>query len=136
VVADEVRKLAENAGKQTSEITSSVNEIQRVTQIAVTTMETAGSHVAGTDSAVSAARAGLDAVSHHGEEVATISRHIAHGTQQQSAASNEIARQMEGIVTGIDQTSASIAEVTEKVVQMKQTSSRLRELISYFRLMR
>jgi aerotaxis receptor len=136
VVADEVRKLAENASKQTSEITSSVNEIQRVTQIAVTTMETAGSHVAGTDSAVSAARAGLDAVSHHGEEVATISRHIAHGTRQQSAASNEIASQVEGIVTGIDQTSASIAEVTEKVVQMKQTSSRLRELISYFRLMR
>jgi len=35
VVADEVRKLAENSSKQTSEITASVQEIQRITQIAV-----------------------------------------------------------------------------------------------------
>jgi aerotaxis receptor len=136
VVADEVRKLAENSSKQTSEITASVQEIQRITQIAVTTMESAGNHVAGADTAVTAARAGLDAVAHHGEEVASISRLIADGTRQQSAAGNEIASQVEGIVSGIDQTSTSIAEVTEKTMQMKETSSRLRELIAYFRLIR
>ena len=136
VVADEVRKLAENASKQTAEITTSVQEIQRVTQIAVSTMEAAGNHVTGADSSVGAARAGLDAVAHHGEEVAAISRHIAEGTRQQSAAGNEIASQVEGIVGGIDQTSVSIAEVTEKTIQMKETSSRLRELIAYFRFIR
>ncbi len=136
VVADEVRKLAENASKQTSEITSSIQEIQRITQIAVTTMEAAGGHVAGADSAVGAARSGLDAVARHGEQVASISRHIADGTRQQSAAGNEIASQVEGIVSGIDQTSCSIAEVTEKTVQMKGTASRLRELIGYFRFIR
>ena len=136
VVADEVRKLAENSSKQTSEITASIHEIQRITQLAVTTMESAGNHVAGADTAVTAARAGLDAVSHQGEEVANISRYIADGTRQQSAAGNEIANQVEGIVSGIDQTSCSIAEVTERTLEMKETSSRLRELISYFRLMR
>ena len=136
VVADEVRKLAENASKQTSEITASIQEIQRITQIAVSTMEAAGTHVAGANTAVEAARTGLDAVAHHGEEVASISRHIAEGTQQQSAAGNEIASQVEGIVSGIDQTSTSIAEVTEKTSEMKQASSRLRELIAYFRFIR
>ncbi len=136
VVADEVRKLAENASKQTSEITSSIQEIQRITQIAVSTMEAAGTHVTGANSAVDAARIGLDAVASHGEEVASISRHIAEGTQQQSTAGNEIASQVEGIVAGIDQTSTSIAEVTEKTAEMKQTSSRLRELIAYFRFIR
>jgi aerotaxis receptor len=136
VVADEVRKLAEISSKQTSEITSSVHEIQRITQIAVTTMEAAGTHVASADTAASAARAGLNAVSHHGEQVASISRHIADGTRQQSAAGNEIANQVEGIVGGIDQTASSIAEVTEKTAQMKETSSRLRELIAYFRFIR
>ena len=136
VVADEVRKLAENSSKQTAEITASIHEIQRITQLAVTTMESAGNHVAGADTAVTAARAGLDAVSHQGEEVANISRYIAEGTRQQSAAGNEIASQVEGIVSGIDQTSCSIAEVTERTLEMKETSSRLRELISYFRLMR
>ena len=41
-----------------------------------------------------------------------------------------------GIVAGIDQTSISIGEVTEKTAEMKQTSSRLRELIAYFRFIR
>ena len=136
VVADEVRKLAENASKQTAEITSSVQEIQRITQIAVSTMESAGSHVATADDAAKSARAGLNAVSQHGEEVASISKHIAEGTREQSAAGNEIARQVEGIVGGIDQTTASIAEVTERTVQMKETSLRLRELIAYFRFIR
>ncbi len=136
VVADEVRKLAENSSKQTSEITASVQEIQHITQIAVRTMEAAGNHVAGADTAVTAARSGLDAVAHHGEEVASISRQIADGTHQQSAAGNEIATQVEGIVSGIEQTSSSIAEVTEKTVQMKETSSRLRELIAYFKFFR
>ena len=136
VVADEVRKLAENSSKQTSEITASVMEIQRITQIAVSTMEAAGTQVSGADSAMSAARLGLDAVSHHGQEVASISMHIADGTRQQAAAGNEIAGQVDGIVSGIDQTSASIAEVTEKAGQMKGTATRLRQLIGHFRFIR
>ena len=136
VVADEVRKLAENSSKQTSEITASVMEIQRITQIAVSTMEAAGTQVSGADSAMSAARLGLDAVSHHGQEVASISMHIADGTRQQAAAGNEIAGQVDGIVSGIDQTSASIAEVTEKAMQMKGTATRLRQLIGHFRFIR
>ena len=136
VVADEVRKLAEMASKQTSEITSTVQEIQRITQLAVSGMETAGTHVAVTDSAMSQARAGLDSVSAHEQEVVSISRHIADGTRQQSAAGNEIAGQVEGILAGIEQTSSVMAEVSQKAGQMKDTSSRLRELIAYFRFIR
>lgn len=136
VVADEVRKLAENASKQTQEISSSVQEIQRITQIAVSAMEATGGHVATADKAASAARAGLNAVSEHGQEVASISKHIADGTCEQSTAGNEIARQVVGIVSGIEQTTASVAEVAEKTVQMKETASRLRELIAHFRFIR
>ena len=136
VVADEVRKLAEQSSKQTAEITASVQDIQRVTQLALTTMESAGAHVASTDLAMNAARAGLDSVARHGEQVAMISQHIADGTRQQSAAGNEIASQVDGIVAGIEQTSAAISEVTARTVQMKECSSGLRQLISYFRFIR
>ncbi len=136
VVADEVRKLAEMASKQTSEITTTVQEIQRITQVAVTSMETAGTHVAVTDTAMSQARAGLDSVADHEQEVVSISRHIADGTRQQSAAGNEIAGQVEGIVAGIEQTSSAMAEVSQKANQMKDTSTQLRELIAYFRFIR
>ena len=133
VVADEVRKLAEKSSKQTSEIAASVLEIQRITQTAVSSMEAAGNHVAGANSAVNAARAGLDAVSHHGAEVACIFRHIADATRQQSASGDQIATRLQGIVGGIAQTSDSIAEVTGKAAEMKQISVRLQGLISYFR---
>ncbi len=136
VVADEVRKLAENSSKQTTEISASVQEIQRITQLAVSTMEDAGSQVALADAAAGTAREGLDAVSHHGEEVAAISLHIADGTRQQSSAGNDIAIQVEGIVTGIQQTSSSINAVTQKTEQMKETSTRLQNLLSYFRFFR
>ncbi len=136
VVADEVRKLAENASKQTVEISASVQEIQRITQIAVTSMESAGAHVETTGFAMNAARSGLDAVSRQGEEVASISLRIADGTRQQSVAGNDIASKVEGIVVGIDQTSVSIAEVTAKTLEMKETSSHLRQLIAYFRFIR
>jgi len=136
VVADEVRKLAEQSSKQTAEITASVQEIQRVTQLALSSMETAGKHVASTDVAMQTTRSGLDAVAHHGQDVAAISRHIADGTRQQSAAGNEIATQVDGIVAGIEQTSASISEVTEKTVKIKESSSQLRQLIAYFRFLR
>ncbi len=132
VVADEVRKLAETATKQTAEISASVTEIQRITQIAVTGMEAAGTHVASTDSAMIQARAGLDTVSEHGNEVVAISRQIADGTRQQSAAGNEIAAQLDEIVGGIEQTSASLNGVTLKAALMKDSSAQLRQLIGYF----
>jgi aerotaxis receptor len=136
VVADEVRKLAEQSSKQTVEITASVQEIQRVTQLALTTMAAAGTHVASTDAAMNAARSGLDSVARHGQDVASISRHISDGTRQQAAAGNEIASQVEGIVAGIEQTTAAIAGVTERTVQMKAGASSLRQLIAYFRFIR
>ncbi len=134
VVADEVRKLAENASKQTAEINLSVQDIQHVTQLAVTTMATAGSKVDSADAAAGAARAGLDAVSRHGEQVAAISRQIADGTRQQAAAGNQIALQVEDIVAGIEQASTAIEAVTEKTRQMKDTAQRLQQLIAQCRI--
>lgn len=136
VVADEVRKLAGNATTQTAEISASVNEIQRITQIAVTGMEAAGAHVSTTDTAMVKAREGLDSVIHHGEEVVTISQMIANQTQQQSSAGDEIAVQAQDIMAGIERTSAAIAEVSQRAGQMKDTSSQLQQLIRYFRYIR
>ena len=136
VVADEVRKLAEQASKQTSEITSSVQQIQSVTQNALTTMQAAGAHVATTDTAMSSARSGLDSVAEHGAQVASISHHIADGTRQQASAGNEISRQVESIVSGIEQTTAAVGDVAERSVGMKESSRQLRKLIDYFRFIR
>ena len=136
VVADEVRKLAEQSSKQTVEITASVQEIQRVTQQALGAMESAGTHVATTDTAMNSARTGLDSVVSNGEEVASISGHIAESTREQASSGNEIAAHLEGIVVGIEQTTNAIGEVTEKTALLKNNSQTLRRIIGYFRFIR
>lgn len=132
VVADEVRKLAEQAGNQTSQISGSVQEIQRVTQLAIDSMAAASKHVLETDSAVATARNGLDAVANQSDEVASISRDIAESTRQQATTGNEITAHVEGIVAGISQTTAAISNVADKTSRMKAVSAKLQELIAYF----
>ena len=136
VVADEVRKLAEKAKQQTDEISATVAQIQYQTQTAVSGMESAGTHVTTTEQAVEGAQASLAEVSRHGEEVIGKSMEIAQNTREQSSTGGIIATQVEGIVRGIDQTTAAVAEANHKAETMKQTAQRLRELISYFRIIR
>lgn len=136
VVADEVRKLAEKSSQQTAEISTSIQEIQRITQIAVTTMEAAGTQVSETNTALDTARSGLDSVSHQGQEVACLSRDIADRTREQSAAGDEIAKQVEGIAAGIEQSSQTVATVTNQSRLLQGTALHLRELIGYFRFIK
>lgn len=136
VVADEVGKLAERSKSQTNEIKATVGRIQTVTQEAVAGMESAGSHVAETTQAMAGSKDGLGQVARHGDQVAAMSHQIAVATQQQAVVGDEITGQVEGIVAGIDQTSASVADVCAKAEVMQGASVRLRELIDYFRFIR
>lgn len=136
VVADEVRKLAANAETQTREISGSVAEIQRITQLAVSGMETAGTHVATTEAALDRAHQGLDEVRRQGESVVGYAHHIAERTHEQLAASQEISSQIADIASGLHGTSETITDVGREAEQMREASNRLRELIRYFRFMR
>lgn len=133
VVADEVRKLAENAGKQTTDITHSVQQIQRVTQKAVATMTEAAEHVARTNDAVVTARDGLDAVTIHEHAVSAISVAIANDTCQQSAAGHLITTQIEDIVSGIAQATDAIGDATGDADKMRYTAAQLQQIVGYFR---
>ena len=136
VVADEVRKLAERASLQTREITTTVGEIQRITQVAVSGMESAGAQVARTDASMTTAEDGLGEVDRHSGEVAEMSRHIADATREQSQAGRDILNQIEGIVSGIEQTVDTVRMAADNTRQMSDTAARLSKLVSYFRYMK
>ncbi len=135
VVADEVRKLAERASLQTNEISTTVAEIQRVTQLAVTGMESAGSYVAVTDQSMDKAQGGLAEVREHELRVEQMSGDIALATKEGAQACNEIVRQVEGIAAGIDQTVGQISKAREDAGEMKQAAGKLKNLIDYFKLL-
>jgi aerotaxis receptor len=136
VVADEVRKLAERASAQTKEITSTVSEIQRVTQLAVTEMESAGNFVAHTDQAMSRAQQGLSEVLNNGSHVSRLSSDIALATSEQTLAASQVVQQAETIVAGVDQTVSAIEAMRLQAAEMLSASNDLREMIGHFKFMR
>jgi len=136
VVADEVRKLAERAGTQTEEISRTVQEIHRVTNLAVGGMASATEGVTETDKAMEQARASLTQVDGQGVTVARMSGDIVVATREQALAGEDVARQVESIATGIEGTVKQIAQARDQAEQMRNVAGRLRELVGYFRLIR
>ena len=136
VVADEVRKLAERASGQTREITTTVSEIQRVTQHAVAEMESASNFVAATDRAMAVAQSGLEDVSTNGNQVFRLSSDIALAAREQSAAAAEVAQQAEAIVAGVDQTAEAITRMQGEATAMDAAAQQLRNLVGHFKYIR
>ncbi|HEY6895965.1 MAG TPA: PAS domain-containing methyl-accepting chemotaxis protein [Rhodocyclaceae bacterium] len=136
VVADEVRKLAERASNQTEEITRTVNEIQRVTQLAVSGMESAGDFVAKTDQTMELAQTSLGEVGEHGSGVGRMSGDIVTATREQAKAGEDVARQVETIASGVEHTVLQIAAARAQADDMRGVARRLRELVGYFRFIR
>ena len=99
-------------------------------------MTVAGTQVETVNSTAETARNGLHAVTDQGEKIHHLADHIATSTRQQATAGNEIALRMEDIVSGIDQTSNTIQEVTVRSKQIQQATECLRDLIAYFRFIR
>jgi aerotaxis receptor len=136
VVADEVRKLAERASNQTEEINRTVAEVQRVTQLAVDGMESAGNQVAVTDQAMDQAQASLGEVGDQGQNVGRMSADIVTVTREQAMAGEDVARQVENMASGIEQTVGQIARARDQADDMRGIARRMRELVAYFRLIR
>lgn len=136
VVADEVRKLAERASGQTREITTTVSEIQRVTQNAVAEMEHASNFVAATDQAMAVAQNGLEDVSTNGHQVFRLSSAIALAAREQSASAAEVAQQTEAIVAGVDQTTDALTQMLGEAAAMDAAARQLRNLVGHFKYIR
>jgi len=134
VVADEVRKLAERTGNATSEISAMINTIQAETGNTVSNMEKGGKQVdAGVKMAAQAGES-LEQINSSLSRVAEMIRHIADATRQQSEASGEITRRVEGIVRMAEENSATIGSTTGATQDLRQLSAQLQTVISHFRL--
>lgn len=136
VVADEVRKLAERASTQTQQITNTVSEIQRVTQLAVSGMDAARSNVDMADQSMDSVQVSLNEVDQHGVTMARMSGDIALSTREQAIAGEQIERKVEQIVVGIDQTVGSMGIVRQQARDMRGAAGQLRDLVSYFRYLK
>ncbi|UJJ31597.1 methyl-accepting chemotaxis protein [Halopseudomonas maritima] len=134
VVAGEVRQLAERTSHSTTEITETVKQIQQGTRTASNSMQRSVVHVeagvalAGEVSqAVTAIRAGTADV------IAAINQ-ISQILTNQSSATREIAREVEGVSVGVRQMSGSAADSADAAVELQRLAGELDAMAQRFRI--
>jgi methyl-accepting chemotaxis protein len=134
VVADEVRKLAERTQKATEEVAGSIRAIQDETQTAVDRMQTGTKQVeAGVERAHSAGNT-LRTIVQSAGEVAAMVRGIAATSEQQSAASEQISRNLEAITSVTREANAGADQASQAATELSKKSEQLRTLVSRFKL--
>ena len=134
VVADEVRKLAERTTKATEEITRMIATIQDSAQAAVSTMGAAVTQVGG--GVVLAQQAGdaINQIRDGAEQVVHVVNDISSALTEQSAASNDIAGQVETVAQMTEENSAAAAETASAASHLGDLANTMQAAVSRFKI--
>lgn len=134
VVADEVRKLAERTAKSTSDIADMIKAVQDEVVKAVEAMETATSNVKGGVELVTQAGSSLRTIVKSANELQIMVQHIASATEEMSATSEGISRDIDRIANVSKNTSASAGQVTESSTMLAYLADEMRRTSEQFKL--
>ncbi len=134
VVADEVRKLAERTTKATAEITTMIKTIQGETRGAVTAMEQGINEVQAGRELADQAGDSLQSIGEYAQRVMDMVRQIATAAEQQSAASEQIAKSVVRI-SQVTKTNASEVKLSaDAAEQLNKQAEDLRTMVSQFKI--
>ncbi len=134
VVADEVRKLAERTATSTTDISRTVGEIQNTTATAVASMGMAVREVEEGITLMQASSKNLDQITTTSGQVTDMAQHIAAAAQQQSVASDDVARNMEQISALIEENTRSAQSAWKASEALNHTAETLQGLVAGFRV--
>jgi len=134
VVADEVRKLAERTTEATEEVSQSIRGIQGETSSAVQLIEAGSERVGrGVELATQAGTA-LTSIVQGSQSVQGMVQDIAAAANEQSAATGEIARAVEGINSVTRQSSEGASQAAQAATDLAHQAEQLQQLVGRFKL--
>ncbi|MGD0487233.1 MAG: methyl-accepting chemotaxis protein [Syntrophorhabdales bacterium] len=134
VVADEVRKLAERTAQSTSEIEETIKAIQDEVSKVVSSMDNATSNVnLGVELVIQAGSA-LQAIVQTAGDLQLKVHQIASATEEMSATSEEINRDIEQIASVSKDGCLRIRRVADASIQLTELSKTMEKTWSRFRL--
>lgn len=118
VVADEVRKLAEKTIKSTEEIAGKISTVQLESRESLKNMDLTAREVAEALKALNDVKETLNKIVEHSLKVRDTITHIATSTEEQSSASDEVARSAEyssAVATDIKNITNTVAKEMENL---------------------
>ncbi len=134
VVADEVRKLAERTTEATKQISSMIKGVQDETQSAVLIMNKGNEEVKlGIEFADQAGQS-LSNIVHSTNKVLDMITHIASASEEQSATTEEVAKNITAISSVSQDTAEQISHIAEAANRMNEYTSQLNLVINQFKI--
>lgn len=133
VVADEVRKLAERTGSATGEITTMIGDIQRETANAVSSMETGSAQASRGVKLADEAAESLAQVSTGSHETRVRIEEIADAMREQSAATTDIAKNLERISVMTENANLEVQNAMLEINTLEIMAEELRKDVASFK---
>lgn len=134
VVADEVRLLAQRTGNSTQEITEMVKRIQTGTRDAVGQMEVGVHQVKGGVELAQRAGDAIVNIRQSSGDVVRMVDQISLALREQTAASQDVARNVERIAQMSQQNSQAVEQTTETATTLQQLAQGLHKQVNVFQL--
>ncbi|MEZ5360744.1 MAG: Cache 3/Cache 2 fusion domain-containing protein [Candidatus Zixiibacteriota bacterium] len=134
VVADEVRKLAERTGKATGEITEMIKGIQNDSARAVSSMEEAGKLVEEGKELADRAGGSLSEINNMSAQVMDMIIQIATAADEQSAAAEQISKNMEHIANVTKETAAGAQQSAAAAEELNRQAEGMQSIIGRFKV--
>jgi methyl-accepting chemotaxis protein len=132
VVADEVRKLAERTTKATKEIAETIKDIQKEAKQADDSMKIAGGFVTrGIELNINVENA-LMKINESAQLVASEIDQVAAASEEQSAASEQISKNIEGISNVTNETTSGLQQIATAAEDLNQLTNNLQEMVGRF----
>ncbi len=134
VVADEVRKLAERTTEATKQISNMIKGVQNETESAVLIMHKGNDEVKlGIEFADKAGQS-LGNIVNSTNKVLDMITHIASASEEQSATTEQIAKNITAISTVSQDTAEQISHIAEAATRMNDYTSQLNLVINQFKI--
>jgi len=134
VVADEVRKLAERTTEATKQVASSIKEIQEETKTAVERIEGGTKQVASGVELAGNAGTALQAIVSSSQNLQQMVQSIAAAAEEQSAASEQIAKSVERINAVTKESTEGASQAATAAAQLSQRAESLQKLVGRFKV--